>query len=53
MQKLIDKFKAEPTKANAVKIANHAKRHMMAIVLLSVDDQAEFDRAWVIAKSEG
>ena len=53
MQKLIEKFKVEPTKANALKIARYDRQHMMAVCLLPPDDIAIFEQALALIQSEG
>lgn len=44
MTKLIEAFKANPSKENAIKVWRHFQKHPMSVAIVSSDDR------WVISK---
>lgn len=39
MQKLLDTYKIDPSGANKAKLIKYARKHMMAICMLQLEDQ--------------
>jgi hypothetical protein len=39
MQKLLEKFKLDPSEKNRSKLQNYLNKHMMATVIAPIDDQ--------------
>ena len=39
MQKLLVQYKLDPNEANKAKLIKYANKHMMAVCLLSIEDQ--------------
>lgn len=49
MIKLIEAFRANPTKENAIKVARHAIRHPMSLLFLDNGQIDAYDKAMTMA----